>query len=60
MGVWGRVLVALVMPVAWGLVTAWLFDWLRQRRERNTVGAATTEPATDACSEDEVATEPPR
>ncbi len=59
MGVWGRVLIALVVPVAWGLVTAWFFDWLRQRQKRNATGAAIN-PATDACSENEVSAEHPR
>lgn len=26
------VVVALVFPIAWGLGTAWLFDWLRARK----------------------------
>lgn len=29
-----RVLVTLVVPVLWGLGTAWFFDWLRARRSR--------------------------
>jgi hypothetical protein len=35
MEVWGRVLLALVVPVAWGLASAWVFDRLRLRRECN-------------------------
>jgi hypothetical protein len=29
----GRVLVALIVPVAWGILSAWLFDRVRARRE---------------------------
>lgn len=29
----GRVLTALVLPVAWGLFSAWLFERVRARRE---------------------------
>lgn len=31
----GTVILALVVPVAWGLVSAWLFDKVRLRRECN-------------------------
>lgn len=34
----GTILLALVVPVGWGLLSAWLFDrwraWRRQERER--------------------------
>jgi len=32
MGTWGSVLVALVVPLAWGLLSAWLFEWWQARR----------------------------
>jgi len=54
MEVWSKVLVALMVPVAWGLVTAWLFDWLRQRREHRSARHDAASEA-DACSLDDMA-----
>ena len=31
----GTVVLALAVPVIWGLVSAWAFDWLRERSARN-------------------------
>jgi hypothetical protein len=30
----GTVLLALLFPIGWGLLTAWGFDWLRARWKR--------------------------
>ena len=35
-----RVLVTLVVPVAWGLLTAWLFDVWRARNQRRAAASA--------------------
>lgn len=35
MGAVGQVIIALVVPVAWGLLSAYLFDRFRQRREKS-------------------------
>jgi len=32
----GRILLVLLVPIVWGLVSAWAFDKLRLRRERRT------------------------
>ena len=29
-----RILLALAIPIAWGLASAWAFEWLRDRRRR--------------------------
>jgi len=39
-----RLVATLVVPVAWGLLTAWLFDWLRTRRGRRSTGQAPQAP----------------
>ena len=31
----GTILLALIFPIAWGLVTAWLFDKWRARQAQN-------------------------
>ena len=32
----GRILLVLLVPIVWGLVSAWAFDRLQLRRERRT------------------------
>jgi hypothetical protein len=34
MDVMGSVLLALAIPIIWGLASAWAFDWLRERFQR--------------------------
>jgi len=34
MGVVGQVLIALVVPIGWGLLSAYLFDRFRERRQK--------------------------
>ena len=53
MEAWGRILVALVVPVAWGLVSAWFFDWLRLRQERKGAHASAPGSIVAARSENE-------
>ncbi len=35
----GQVLLALIVPIGWGLLSAWFFDRMRARRARKAVGA---------------------
>jgi len=39
----GTVLLALIVPVAWGVLSAWLFDKIRLRRECNQTSNAKAE-----------------
>jgi len=41
----GTVLLALVFPIVWGLVTAWLFDMWRARKAQSDMGAASGDDA---------------
>ncbi len=34
MSVLANILLGLVVPIAWGLFSAWAFEWLRDRRRR--------------------------
>ena len=45
-----RVLVTLVVPVAWGLLTAWLFDVWRARYQRRARAAASADSSTNGQS----------
>ncbi|MFH1086044.1 MAG: hypothetical protein V1772_09810 [Chloroflexota bacterium] len=33
MSIWLTLLIALVVPLGWGLLSSWLFDWLRARKK---------------------------
>jgi hypothetical protein len=34
---WGQVALALIVPIGWGLLSAWFFDHMRARRGRRAV-----------------------
>ena len=36
----GTVLLALLFPIGWGMLTAWVFDKVRERRVRGASGGA--------------------